>query len=59
MIAPAEALTGMTPRQFERQFADAGIPVHLTEAASGDGTALRPLRADLLETTFAGRTEKI
>jgi hypothetical protein len=57
MIVPGEALTGMTPRQIERQFAEAGIPVRLVEATGQDAATLRPLRADLLETTFAGRTE--
>lgn len=57
-IVPEEALAGITPRQFEQAFADVGLPVRLAEtlpAGPGESAALRPLRADLLETTFAGR----
>jgi phenylacetate-CoA ligase len=57
LVVPEEALDGMTKEEVERRFRAAGIPLHLadTVAREPEVRRLRPLRADLLETTFAGR----
>ncbi len=57
LILPEHALEGTTREDVERRFRASGIPVRLAEQPITDHEApeLRPLRADLLETTFAGR----
>lgn len=54
MTLPASALEGMTKEEVERRFRAAGIPLQVTDpvALEQEGVQLRPLRADLLETTF-------
>jgi phenylacetate-coenzyme A ligase PaaK-like adenylate-forming protein len=56
MSVPEEALDGISRERIERRFNDAGYDVRIaTIADSDDGVIARPVRADLLETTFAGR----
>lgn len=57
MVLPAQALEGMSRDEIEQHFRTAGIPVRLAEHAAPDYETqrLRPLRADLLEHTFAAR----
>ncbi|HEU5201134.1 MAG TPA: AMP-binding protein [Ktedonobacterales bacterium] len=56
LVVPEQALEGMTKDEFERHFRVAGIPVRLASGViESEVSQLRPLRADLLETTFAGR----
>ncbi len=56
LVAP-EVIAGVSCAEIERRFHQAGIPVVVTvhEYAADAGLVLRPLRADLRETTFAGR----
>ena len=55
-VAPA-VVAGISCAEIERRFQQVGIPVSVTvqEYAADAGLVLRPLRADLRETTFAGR----
>lgn len=57
LVMPEEALTDMTREEVERRFRVAGIELRLADGVTGESEALqlRPVRADLLETTFAGR----
>lgn len=57
LTLPEEALSGVTSEQVEQRFRAAGIPAHVIscQASAQNMTELRPLRADLLETTFASR----
>lgn len=57
LVVPEEALTDMTREEVERRFRAAGIELHLADCVAREPEALqlRPVRADLLETTFAGR----
>lgn len=57
LVLPTQALQGLTKDEIERHFRLLGIPVRLAEHTAPDEAAheLRPVRADLLETTFAGR----
>ncbi len=58
LVLPASAMEGMTKEEVERRFRAAGLPVQVVESAALEHEAaqIRPLRADLLETTFtAGR----
>lgn len=52
-----QAMHGITREEIERRFYEAGIELSVTPGTmqAQDGTPLRPLRADLLETTFALR----
>jgi phenylacetate-coenzyme A ligase PaaK-like adenylate-forming protein len=53
---PKAALEGASPDEVDRRFAARGLDIDVTTIADdGDSTLLRPLRADLLETTFVGR----
>lgn len=53
---PQAALEGASSDEVGRRFAARGLDIDVaTVADDGDGTLLRPLRADLLETTFVGR----
>jgi phenylacetate-coenzyme A ligase PaaK-like adenylate-forming protein len=51
-----QALEGLGAGEVERRFAAAGLPA-LAGNGQPDAAALRPLRADLIETTFAGRRQ--
>jgi len=53
----SQTLDGLTTGEVERRFSASGIDLRVTNGVSADGgaTAFRPLRADLMETTFAGR----
>jgi len=51
-VAP-EVAAGLTIREIEQQFRSVDIPV--TVNISHDDSLLRSVRADLHETTFAGR----
>lgn len=57
LVVPEEALTDMTKEEVERRFRAAGIELRLADdvAREPEAPQLRPVRADLLETTFAGR----
>ena len=59
LTLPEQALKGMTKEEVERRFRMAGIELHVASCAANeqDVTQLRPLRADLLETTFAARRD--
>jgi phenylacetate-coenzyme A ligase PaaK-like adenylate-forming protein len=52
LSVPARAAAGLTTAEVTRRFADRGIDIDLI-LQHGDPTALRTVRADLLETTFA------
>jgi phenylacetate-CoA ligase len=54
-----QALDGLASGEVERRFAAAGFDVQVSNGAAGEAAAraLRPLRADLIETTFAGRRQ--
>ena len=56
-MLPEQALNGVTTEELERRFQAAGIDLHLMESVSQklEMDQLRPLRADLLETTFVAR----
>ena len=58
LMVPEDALAGTTKEEVERRFRAAGIEVRLSGDVVREPEALqlRPLRADLLETTFAGRS---
>jgi len=57
LVLPEQALNGVTTEELERRFQAAGIDLHLMESVSQklEMDQLRPLRADLLETTFVAR----
>ncbi len=57
LVVPEELLGNLTINEVERAFRAAGISLHLRSASQleQEASQLRPLRADLLETTFAGR----
>jgi phenylacetate-CoA ligase len=57
LILPAQALDGLSGEEVERRFHLSGIEVHVVSDSLSDQDLLqlRPLRADLLETTFAAR----
>jgi phenylacetate-CoA ligase len=58
LVLTEAALRGSSPEGIERRFREAGLPVHIQESAPVDAEAsLRPLRADLVETTFAARRD--
>lgn len=52
-----QALHDLTKEEVERRFRAVGIDLHVAEPLTpeDEGLQLRPLRADLLETTFAAR----
>ena len=53
---PGSALEGATSDDVRQRFVDRGFDLDVsTIVDDGQGAGLRPLRADLLETTFAGR----
>jgi phenylacetate-CoA ligase len=54
-----QALDDLASGDVERRFAAAGFDVRVSNGAAGEAAAraLRPLRADLIETTFAGRRQ--
>jgi phenylacetate-CoA ligase len=53
---PAELLAGASPGEVRRRLADRGIDVDVfTVVDHRTGAQIRPLRSDLLETTFVGR----
>ena len=58
MVSP-EVVAGVTCAEIERRFHQAKIPVVVTtsEDSADASQQLRPLRADLRETTFAGRRD--
>lgn len=59
MVISEEALTqGVTRAQIERRYQERGLDVRVVDCVTReqDLIQLRPLRADLLETTFARRT---
>lgn len=54
---PAGALAGATPSDLHRRLVDRGIGIDVdTVPDDQGGTQIRPVRADLLETTFSRRT---
>lgn len=57
LILPESAFDGISRDEVERRFRNAGIPVQIAErvALQHEEVQLRPLRADLLETTFTAR----
>lgn len=57
LVLPELALQGITRESVEQRFRAAGVPsrVVLCQVPEQDVTGLRPLRADLRETTFATR----
>src|SRR5207302_4769511 len=59
LLLPEQALNGITGTEVERRFRASGIEVHVVSdpLAEQDMLRLRPLRADLLETTFAARRD--
>jgi phenylacetate-coenzyme A ligase PaaK-like adenylate-forming protein len=53
-----QVLDGLAASDVERRFAAAGLDARVSNGAVQDAArALRPLRADLIETTFAGRRQ--
>ena len=54
-----QVLDGLAVGDVERRFAAAGLAARVSNGAAGEDAAraLRPLRADLIETTFAGRRQ--
>jgi hypothetical protein len=59
MVVSEEALDqGVTRAQIERRYQERGLDVRIVDCVTHeqDLIQLRPLRADLLETTFARRT---
>jgi phenylacetate-CoA ligase len=56
MVVSQEALNGVTMAEIERRYHQIGIPVTITNSVDQEDAirSLRPLRADLRETTFAG-----
>jgi phenylacetate-coenzyme A ligase PaaK-like adenylate-forming protein len=54
-----QVLDGLVPADVERRFAAAGLAARVSNGATSRDAAraLRPLRADLIETTFAGRRQ--
>ncbi|HEU0003375.1 MAG TPA: AMP-binding protein [Ktedonobacteraceae bacterium] len=57
LILPAQVLNGISGEEVERRFHVSGIEMHVVSDSLSDQDILRlrPLRADLLETTFAAR----
>jgi phenylacetate-coenzyme A ligase PaaK-like adenylate-forming protein len=57
LVLPEQALLGVTKEEVERRFRAVGIDLHLADYVTQkfETAHLRPLRADLLETTFAAR----
>lgn len=57
LVLPEQALLGVTKEEVERRFRAVGIDLHLADHVTQkfETAHLRPLRADLLETTFAAR----
>jgi phenylacetate-coenzyme A ligase PaaK-like adenylate-forming protein len=49
------AVTGLDEAEVARHFADRGLDLDLALVGDDEATALRPLRSDLHETTFAAR----
>ena len=54
LTLPRSTVADVGAAQAVRHFADHGLDVHLTFVADTEATALRALRCDLHETTFAG-----
>jgi phenylacetate-coenzyme A ligase PaaK-like adenylate-forming protein len=53
---PADALAGVSAADLRRRLAGRGVDVEVSTVPDRrNGAQIRPLRADLLETTFAGR----
>lgn len=57
LILPEQSLAGLTKGEVERRFRASGIDVRVVDDPESDILRLRPLRADLLETTFAARRD--
>ena len=59
LILPEQVLNGISKEEVERRFRASEIEVHVVSDALSeqDMLRLRPLRADLLETTFAARRD--
>lgn len=59
LILPEQALNGISKEEVERRFRVSEIEVHVVSdpLSELDMLRLRPLRADLLETTFAARRD--
>ena len=59
LVLPEQALMNVTKDEVERRFRAAGIPLRVASCVTyeTDVLQLRPLRADLLETTFAARRD--
>jgi phenylacetate-CoA ligase len=54
LALPASAIADLGEAEAVRHFADRGLDAKLTLVSDDEATALRPLRCDLHETTFAG-----
>jgi hypothetical protein len=52
---PASTVSGLNDADVARHFTDRGLEVTLTLVDDDEATTLRPVRADLHETTFVAR----
>ncbi|HEY7043468.1 MAG TPA: hypothetical protein VH419_07360, partial [Nocardioidaceae bacterium] len=55
LTLPTSAVAGLDESEVSGHFADRGLDLDLAFVADEESVALRPLRSDLHETTFAGR----
>jgi phenylacetate-CoA ligase len=55
LTLPVSALTGLDQAEVARHFGDRGLDLDLALVGDDEASALRPLRSDLHETTFAAR----
>jgi phenylacetate-CoA ligase len=53
LTLPVSAIIGLDEAEAARHFADRGLDVDLAFVGDAEATALRPLRSDLHETSFA------
>jgi phenylacetate-CoA ligase len=55
LTLPVSAIAGLDQAEVARHFADRGLDLDLALVSDDEASALRPLRSDLHETTFAAR----
>ena len=55
LTLPVSAVTGLDQAAVDRHFGDRGLDLDLALVGDDEASALRPLRSDLHETTFAAR----
>jgi phenylacetate-coenzyme A ligase PaaK-like adenylate-forming protein len=55
LALPVSAIAGLDEAEAARHFAERGLDIELTLVGDEEAVALRPLRSDLHETTFAAR----